>query len=163
VNDDATANSQFLPRIALDQTTGNVAVSWYDARNDRGDRAPGDTNGAPNDDAQLYATVITPGKRGLTIAPNLRVSAGTSNAAAAANRVEYGDYSALDFHAGAFYPAWADNSNSIGGNPEGTLHTFDLYTAKVTYGGAASPFAATTTLATATPTTKLRGNADLFA
>ena len=28
----STPHSQFLPRIALDQTTGNVAVSWYDTR-----------------------------------------------------------------------------------------------------------------------------------
>ena len=34
VNDDAGTNSQFLPFIALDQTTGYIAVSWYDCRND---------------------------------------------------------------------------------------------------------------------------------
>ena len=33
VNDDATTRSQFLPRIALDQATGHVAVIWYDCRN----------------------------------------------------------------------------------------------------------------------------------
>jgi hypothetical protein len=32
---------------------------------------------------------------------------------------------------GAFWPAWSDNSNSTGDNPDGTLHQFDLYTAKV--------------------------------
>ena len=162
VNDDATLNSQFLPRIALDQTSGNLALSWHDARNDKGDRGFGDTNGVPNDDAQLYATTVTPGKRGLTIAPNIRVSAGTSNAAAAANRVEYGDYSGLDFHAGAFYPAWADNSNSVGNNPEGTLKTFDLYTARVTY-DAATPFATTTATTTfATTSTKKDNKSDLL-
>src|SRR5205814_2087096 len=36
VNDDSTLNSQFFPRIAVDPVTGNVAVSWYDARNDTG-------------------------------------------------------------------------------------------------------------------------------
>lgn len=30
----ANAMSQFLPAIAIDQTTGYVAVNWYDARND---------------------------------------------------------------------------------------------------------------------------------
>ena len=34
INDDATANSQFLPRIAIDNSTGNLGVSWYDSRND---------------------------------------------------------------------------------------------------------------------------------
>ena len=30
-----------------------------------------------------------------------------------------------------FYPAWSDNSNSAGSNPDGMLHQFDLYTATV--------------------------------
>src|SRR6266446_3995294 len=30
VNDDNTTNSQFLPKISLDPTTGNLAVVWYD-------------------------------------------------------------------------------------------------------------------------------------
>jgi hypothetical protein len=34
INDDSTANSQFLPQLAIDQTTGNLAITWYDARND---------------------------------------------------------------------------------------------------------------------------------
>src|SRR5438105_9462000 len=50
VNDDATTTSQFNPRVSLDPTTGNVAVGWYDCRNDKGDHGPGDTNGVPNDD-----------------------------------------------------------------------------------------------------------------
>src|SRR5262249_24721495 len=29
VNDDGGYNSQFLPSIAVDQATGNIAVSWY--------------------------------------------------------------------------------------------------------------------------------------
>src|SRR5207249_2774509 len=38
VNDDPAGNgkSQFLPRIALDQTSGNIAVSFYDCRNSAG-------------------------------------------------------------------------------------------------------------------------------
>ena len=54
VNDDATTNSQFLPKIALDPTTGDLAVVWYDSRNDLGTGGPGDTDGIANDDAQLW-------------------------------------------------------------------------------------------------------------
>ena len=36
LNDDLTTNSQYNPAIALDQSTGDVAVSWYDTRNDLG-------------------------------------------------------------------------------------------------------------------------------
>jgi hypothetical protein len=134
VNDDNGTNTQFLPRIAIDQTTGNLALSWYDCRNDLGQGGEGDTNGIANDDARYWMAFATPSADGgVTVGANIRVSAGTSNAQAANNRVGYGDYSALDFHAGVARPAWADNSNSAGGNPDGTLRSFDLYTAQVAY------------------------------
>ena len=165
VNDDGGTNTQFLPRIAIDQTTGNLALSWYDCRNDLGQRTDGDTNGVANDDAQYWMAFATPSADGgVTVGANIRVSQRTSNAQAANNRVGYGDYSALDFHAGVAFPLWADNSNSTKTTPEGTLHTLDAYTAKVTY-TAPSPFATTTAVATttSTTTTKTRDNADLFA
>jgi hypothetical protein len=129
VNDDATANSQFMPSIALDQTTGNVALSWYDARNDLGTGGPGDTDGVPNTDVQIWATYSTNG--GVSFVPNFRVSAGTSNANDAAYGFDYGDYTHAAFVAGSFWPVWSDNSNSAGGNPDGTLHQLDLYAARV--------------------------------
>jgi len=129
LNDDHTANSQFMPAIALDQTSGAVAVSWYDARNDRGAGGDGDTNGLSNDDAQIWATYST--NSGATFAPNLRVSRGTSNATDAQTGFDYGDYTHAAFQSGSFYPAWSDNSNSTRDNPDGTLHQLDLYTARV--------------------------------
>jgi hypothetical protein len=131
-NDDPGTNSQFLPRIALDQTTGYVAASWYDCRNDLGAGGPGDADGIANDEAQFWATVSADG--GLSFAPNVQVSAGTSSANAAWTGInqDYGDYTGLDFYGGKFYPAWADNSNSTGDNPPGTFRFFDVYTAAVT-------------------------------
>src|SRR5204863_428552 len=76
--DDSTTNSQFNPAIALDQTSGNVAISWYDTRNDLGSGGSGDTDGIPNNDFQVWATDSANG--GTTFAPNFQVSAGTSNA-----------------------------------------------------------------------------------
>lgn len=128
VNDDATTRSQFLPQIALDQTSGNLAVSWHDCRNDSG-AGPGTTNGVANDDAQFYATFST--TFGASFLPNVKVSAGTSNAAAAANGIDYGDYTGLAFHAGRAFPIWADNSNSTNNNPNGALSRFDIYTAQL--------------------------------
>jgi hypothetical protein len=130
LNDDHTANSQFMPAIALDQSTGNVAVSWYDCRNDLGTGGPGDTDGVPNDDAQIWATYSTDG--GTTFAPNFQVSTGTFNAPDALSSFDYGDYTHAAFQSHLFYPAWSDNSNSTGQNPDGTLHQLDLFTAKVT-------------------------------
>jgi hypothetical protein len=129
LNDDATANSQFNPAIALDQSSGAVAVSWYDTRNDLGTGGSGDTDGIPNDDFQIWATDTTNG--GATFAPNFRVSQGTSNAIDADSFFDTGDYTHAAFVAGSFWPAWSDNSNTTGDNPNGTLHQFDLYTAKV--------------------------------
>jgi len=129
VNDDTTKNSQFNPKISLDPTTGNVAIAWYDARNDTGNHGPGDTNGRPNDDALIYATVSKDG--GNTFIPNRRISAGASNAMVANSGVDYGDYSGFTFYGGSFYFAAADNSNSTGDNPDGKLATFDVYVAPV--------------------------------
>jgi hypothetical protein len=129
LNDDQTANSQYNPAIALDQSSGDVAVSWYDTRSDLGTGGSGDTDGIPNDDFQIWATDSTNG--GTTFAPNFRVSQGTSSAVAANSFFDTGDYTHAAFVSGAFWPAWSDNSNSTGDNPNGTLHQFDLYTARV--------------------------------
>jgi hypothetical protein len=132
VNDDGGHNSQFNPHIEIDPTTENVGVSFHDARLDHGTGGPADTDGRPNTDAQYWAAVSTNGGRGF--GPNMRVSKGTSNAKKADNGVDYGDYTGMDFFAGEMHPAWADNSNSTGDNPAGTLETFDVYTATVRVG-----------------------------
>ena len=129
LNDDHTATSQFMPAIAVDQATGDVAISWYDCRNDAGTGGPGDTDAMRNDDAQIWATYSTDG--GVSFAPNFRVSAGTFNAPDAQSGFDYGDYTHAAFQSHLFYPAWSDNSNSTGQNPDGTLHQLDLFTAKV--------------------------------
>jgi hypothetical protein len=128
VNDDATRNSQFLPKISLDPTTGHIAVVWYDARNDLGLGGSGDTDGVANDDAQFWGAFSVDGQ---TFGSNVQISAGTSNSRDAHNGIDYGDYTGLAFFGGIAHPAWADNSNSTGDNPDGTLHQLDVYTAAV--------------------------------
>jgi hypothetical protein len=129
VNNDHTVNSQFLPKISLDPTTGDIAVVWYDARNDLGAGGPGDTDGIPNDDAQFWGAFSTNGAASFT--PNIRISAGTSNSHDSGNGIDYGDYTGLSFYGGIAHPAWSDNSNSTGNNPDGALHQLDIYTAAV--------------------------------
>ncbi len=129
VNDDHTVNSQFLPKISLDPTSGNLVVAWYDARNDLGTGAPGDTNGIPNDDAQFWGAFSTDGGR--SFSTNFQISAGTSNAHDSGNAIDYGDYSGLSFFGGVAHPAWADNSNSTGNNPDGALHQLDVFSAAI--------------------------------
>lgn len=133
---DAVGGSKFMPSVAVDQSTGAVGISWYDTRFDTGNRGAGDTNGVANDDAQLWAAFSRDG--GATFLPNVQVSTGTSNSAAAHGGTAlfrdmgYGDYSRSDFVGGHYFRVWADNSNSTGDNPDGALHAFDVYTANVT-------------------------------
>src|SRR6266566_8411943 len=122
VNDDRTVNSQFLPKISLDQTDGHVAIVWYDARNDLGLGGAGDTDGVPNDEAQFWGAFSDDGT---TVSSNLQISARTSNSHDSQNGIDYGDYSGLSFFGGVAHPAWSDNSNSTGNNPDGTLHQLD--------------------------------------
>ncbi len=122
VNDDPVGNgkSQFLPKIALDQASGMVAVSFYDCR-----------NSVSNEMAEVWASVSIDG--GLSFLPNVKVSAGASSSlGSGVSSFNFGDYSGLSFHGGSFYPCWADNSNSTGDNPSGAFNYFDLYTARVT-------------------------------
>ena len=70
VNSVSTGN-QFWPSIAVDQTTGNVAVVWYDPRND-----PGNTR------VQLYAAVSDDGGANFAV-NNVAVAAALSKASGA--------------------------------------------------------------------------------
>jgi hypothetical protein len=129
VNDDHTNTSQFMPKISLDPTSGNLAVVWYDSRDDLGQGGPGDTDGLPDDDAQFWGAFSTDGGQSFTA--NIQISAGTSNSQLSGNHIDYGDYSGLSFYGGVAHPAWSDNSNSTLDNPDGPLFKLDIYTAAV--------------------------------
>ena len=129
VNDDHTTNSQFMPKISLDPTTGKLAVVWYDSRADLGAGGTGDTDGVPNDDAQFWGAFST--NAGVWFTANIQISSGTSNSHASGNGIDYGDYDGLSFYGGVAHPAWSDNSNSTENNPDGALHQLDIYTAAV--------------------------------
>ena len=105
VNNDAGTSSQFLPSIAIDSSTGNVAVGWYDTRADAG-----------NVKAAFYVAISS--DSGRTFSPNQRVALGTSNAtdprlASTPGTKGYGDYSTLVYNDGVLHPIWADNSDLI--------------------------------------------------
>src|SRR6185312_5417345 len=126
VNDDSVGNgqSQLQPAIAVDQTSGNVAITWYDARN----------SGAADNTVQVFGSLSSDG--GVTWLPNVQISTGTIDATVSgAGFFNLGDYDTMAFVNGVFYRSWADNSNSTGDNPAGSLNTFDTYTAAVTVGG----------------------------
>jgi hypothetical protein len=110
--------SELQPAIAVDQATGNVAVTWLDTRN----------SGAANNTTQVFGTASIDG--GNTWVPAVRISAGTSDASAVDNGFDNGDYDLMDFSHNIFYRTWTDNSNSTGNNPDGTAG-LDIYTARV--------------------------------
>ena len=133
---DVRTNSQFLPRMAVDPTTGYIAVSWHDARNDLGAGGAGDSDGTPNDEAQFFAAISIDG--GVSFRPSFQISAGTSNTTTAATApppglrdIDYGDYTGLDFFNGRFYSVWADNSVGLAGNPNAPTRTLEIATSRV--------------------------------
>jgi hypothetical protein len=154
VNDDTTTRSQFNPDISLDPTTGNVGITWHDARNDSGSGA-GDTDGVANTDAQRWGTVSADG--GVSVLANVQISAGTSHQnnlpGPGFADIDYGDYDTSTFYGNHLYSAWADNSNSTGDNPQGSLKQMDEYVAQVTFSTKASP----TINTTATPSSAQLG------
>jgi len=120
VNDDTGVYSQFLPRMSFDQSSGMIAVTWYDAR-----------NSSANESAQYFGAFSI--DDGATFTRNFPISAGTSDQArsvAALRKTDYGDYTGNAFSGGRLVPAWADNSNSTGDNPEGATN-FDVYASVV--------------------------------
>ena len=127
LNDPQTAGSQFFQSIALDPATGAVVAGWYDCRNAHGQGGHGCAR--PDTYTQFWATYSTDGGR--RFAPDFRVSQGTSNAKDTHSFFDYGDYTQVAFQSHLFYPAWSDNSDSTGTNPDGKLHQVDLYTARM--------------------------------
>ena len=126
VNTDVGTNSQFFSKIALDPTTGNVAVVWYDAR-----------NSATNNRVELWGTVSTDG--GMTYQSEVKISGtGSTSGVGLGSGNELGDYLGLDFYNNVFYPVWGDDSNSDGNNPNGTSN-LDFYGARVTFTGVPEP------------------------
>src|SRR5207237_832476 len=110
---------------AIDPTTGNLAVVWYDAR-----------NSASNNRVELWGSVST--DNGLSFLTNVKISAGSTSGVGQGGGNELGDYLGLDFFGGVVYPVWADDSNSTGDNPNGTTN-LDYYGAAVTVSAVPEP------------------------
>jgi hypothetical protein len=110
------STSQFLAAIAVDQTSGNVAVGWYDCRSD-----------SSNQKVQYYAAVSRNG--GLSFGQNFALTPGQSNANLldSHNQEDFLDYTALAYVGGVLYAAWADNANTPVSNFSGDTTQLDIY------------------------------------
>lgn len=116
VNDDTGANSQFLPALAVDQSNGDVGITWYDARNNVNNIA-----------TEIFGAVSK--DYGLTFSKNVQISDGLTDTnwkGISTNNLDYGDNNSAAFVAGKLYAVWSDNTNSTGDNPDGTHAQFDI-------------------------------------
>jgi hypothetical protein len=97
INDPVGRNDQFLPWMVVDESSGNVAITYYDTA---GDPSRASTN--------LYYQSSTNG--GLTFSTPFKVtSASTSEVTAGADLGnQFGDYTGLDGISGRFFPSWTD-------------------------------------------------------
>jgi hypothetical protein len=121
VNDFTTSSDAFFDNIAVDQTTGNVMVVWYDTRKDTG------ADGTPNDDVQVWGALST--NSGLSFTANQQISPGTSNGPSIVRPPtepgnglnQFGDYLGLAFDAGKAWVSYTDNSSALINNPDRPL------------------------------------------
>ena len=107
---DTAIQTRMFSTASVDQTTGFLYISWYDARNDRADGGLGDsdTDGTPNDEVQYFGTASTDG--GATFLANVQLSSGTSNQRRAdPDGNDFGDYTGIDAFGGSAFSSWADN------------------------------------------------------
>ena len=122
----AEVRTQFFPHVSVDPTTGQVIVAWHDPRSDNGG-----SDGTPNTETELFVGITTDGGSNFS---NAALSEGVSRATSLAN---HGDYLGASFRGGIAHVSWADNSNSVGDNPDaslpgacGAVPCMDAYTAR---------------------------------
>lgn len=102
--------SAFFPSIAIDQSSGNLGISWYDSV-------------GPNAAQTRYTATISDDGGVTWNRMAYAVAPGPSDASAATLDPrgfdnQYGDYTGLDFVSGILQPIWADNSLELEGNPD---------------------------------------------
>lgn len=125
VNKFGLGKTQFMPRMAVDSKTGNIAIAWYGC------------NDIANTKPHLYIAISK--DQGITF-EQARVSRGISDHRSNDdnNSFDYGDFIGIAFHNGVVFPAWADNSNSTGYDTKNVLKQdgkkqieFQIHTRKI--------------------------------
>ena len=123
-----SSTAQFMQAIAVDQASGNVAVAWYDGRND----TLHDT--LHNTKVQYYAAVSRNG--GISFGQPFQLTPGQSDSSLLNWIGQYGsvvedflDYTAVAYVGGVLYAAWADNANSPVPNFSNGTSYLDIYVA----------------------------------
>ncbi|MFL6195370.1 MAG: hypothetical protein ACJ75H_14430 [Thermoanaerobaculia bacterium] len=105
VNNQASNNDQFNQWMGVDETTGRLAVIYYDTVGDAGRKKTDIWYQTSSDDGATWsaATKVSTGMTDETIA-----GADSGN--------QYGDYNSLSIYAGKIFPSWTDRRS--GGKEE---------------------------------------------
>ncbi len=119
VNDQASLNDQYNQWLAVDETTGQLGLMYYDTVADAGRKK-----------AHVYFQSSF--DDGVTWSAPLQVTSQTTDETTGGpdNGNQFGDYNSLSGIAGTFWPSWTDRRS--GGREE-------IWTAKVTSNGANDP------------------------
>ncbi len=128
VNNDAGNATQFFSWLDVDQSSGNVAISWYDARNDDGALGAGDIDSVVNTDVEYFAAVSF--DAGQTWSSLQQQVSDAPSSPSGTGGGDYGDYTNMQFADGTLHMAWADTSDSTvieAVNPDGALSFPDTY------------------------------------
>jgi subtilisin-like proprotein convertase family protein len=128
-NDGITGNAQYDPQLAVDQSTGDVVVSFYDARNDPSNARVATYIAASNDGATLFSTsgtspfaaqvyanpsatatnaINAPGSNTVNLGP---IPDNQSATGGVQKTDGYGTHQALIVSNGRIIPFWTSNGN----------------------------------------------------
>ena len=104
INNLTARTDQFNPRLAVDDTDGTLAVTYYDTVGDPTRRQTNLWYQSSPDNGETWS------------APFKITSVSTDETTAGANINQYGDYNGLSGYAGIFFPSWTDRRS--GGREE---------------------------------------------
>ena len=96
INDQASLNDQFFPRLAVDETSGDMMVVYYDTVSDPGRKK-----------TDLWMQTSTNNGASWSAATKVTTSE-TDETASGFNAYQYGDYIGLTGYAGQFFACWTD-------------------------------------------------------
>jgi hypothetical protein len=101
INDQASNNDQFNQWLAVDESTGNIGVMYYDTVND-----------ATRKKTDVYFQVSTDNGVTWSAATKVTTAMTDETIAGADSGNQYGDYNSLSGWANTFFPSWTDRRNN---------------------------------------------------
>jgi len=97
LNNQASLNDQFNPRLAVDDTDGRLVLIYYDTVNNSGRLKTDVWYQTSSDDGGTWSAAVK-----VTDAPTDETGSGADLGN------QYGDYNGLSGYGGKFFPCWTD-------------------------------------------------------